>query len=54
MKKSYEMIELKGRNIFLKACNLSENVYSLNIGNFFLFYGAMIEKLRVKSSFTVF
>ena len=54
MKKIYEMIELKGRNIFLKACNLSERVYSFSIENLFMFYKAMMEKFGVKSPYIAF
>ena len=54
MNKSYEMMELKGRNIFLKACNLSEKVYSFNAENLFMFYKVVIEKFGVKLPFTPF
>ena len=54
MKKRYEMVDLKGSNIFLKACNLSEWVCNFNTGNFFYVHEAMIEKFGVKPLFTMF
>ena len=54
MKKRYKMTKLKGSNIFLKACNLSERVYSFNTANFFMLYGVVMEKVGVKPPFTVF
>ena len=48
MKKMYEMVELKGSNIFLITCNLSERACSFERRNFFMFYGAIMEKHRVK------
>ena len=54
MKKMYEMVELKRSNIFLKACNPSERIYNFDMGNLFMFYGAIMEKFGVKLLFTTF
>ena len=54
MKKKYEMVELKRSNIFSKACNLSEWIYNFDTRNFFMFYGTVMVKFRVKPQLTTF
>ena len=44
------MVELERSNIFSKVCNLIERICNFDTGNFFMFYRAMMDKFRVKTT----
>ena len=54
MERTYDMIELKNDIIFLNLCNLFEKAYNFDTMNFFVFHGAVVEKISVKLPLNIF
>ena len=46
--------ELRASNILLELCTLIKRVCNFNIMNFFTFYGIIMNKISVKTLFTLF